>query len=294
LKGCTINRFTLFLLLGLVRLLASLPGGGRLQLGRSIGALLAIFLRRRRHIIDCNLARAFPEHDRTWRRKIIRTHFTRLGEGMLEGIWGWAGDTETPPPYTITGREHVDKALNDGCGVILSAGHFTDMEMGVYFATRHWPVHAVYRPNNNPILDETINRGRRHHVASLIDRESTRQMVRVLRQGEVLWTAADQSYHGKMSAFLPFFGTRCGTNTALPTLARLGNAVILPYFVRRDGESYEVIIHQPLPDLPSGDDAADTERLTRVLEEEIRAVPETYLWGHRRYKDLAPGEPPVY
>lgn len=284
----------LSLLFILVRLLAALPIRARLGLGRGIGWLLVRLLPKRRRIIDRNLARAFPDWDEVKRRQVTHAHFACLGEGMLEGIWGWAGDTDTPPTYTLKGAEHVEAAMAAGHGVILNAGHFTDMEIGVYFATRHWPVHAVYRPNDNPVLDETINRGRRRHVTSLIDRESTRPMVRVLKRGEVLWTAADQSFHGKQSAFLPFFGTRCATNTAVPTLARLGNAVVLPYFVRRNGTEYEVIIHPPLPELPSGDDVADTERLTRVLENEIRAVPETYLWGHRRYKDLAPGEPPVY
>ncbi|OZB55030.1 MAG: hypothetical protein B7X35_09655 [Halothiobacillus sp. 14-56-357] len=72
---------------------------------------------------------------------------------------------------------------------------------------------------------------------------------------------------------------------AIPILARMGNAVVLPYYVRRSGETYEVIVHPQLENLPSGDDVADTTRLVNVLEEEIRVKPSAYLWGHRRYKN---------
>jgi len=279
----------------IARALAALPHRTRLRLGRSIGWLLARLLRKRRWIIECNLARAFPEHDDAWRKAMTDANFARLGEGALEAIWGWYGDTDHPPHYSINGAEHLDAVLARGQGAILCAGHFTDTEFGVYFVSRHWPIHAVYRPNDDPALDELINRGRLRHVASLIDRESTMTMARTLKQGKILWTAPDQSYHGNASAFLPFFGTRCATNTAVPSLARLGKAAVLPYSVRRHGaERYEVVIQPPLANFPSGDDDADTRRLVQYLEEEIRLAPETYLWGHRRYKDLAPDEPPVY
>jgi KDO2-lipid IV(A) lauroyltransferase len=239
-----------------------------------------------------NLTRAFPTQNAAWRETIIQEHFRRLGADALESLWGWYGKTEPPPAHTIIGAEHIEAALARGQGVILNTGHFSQGEMGVYLAARCWPVHAVYRPNDNPVIDELINTGRRKHVVQLIDRENTRAMVRVLREGGILWTAADQSYHGKTSAWLPFFGVTCTTNTAVPVLARMGRATVLPYYVRRTGEHYTVIIQPPLDNLPSGDDAADTARLVALLEEEIRAEPSAYLWGHRRYKNQRPSSTP--
>lgn len=289
-----VTRLAVFVLSLPLHAIALLPQNARLGLGRFFGRVVGKRLRKRRTIMQANLTRAFPSHDDAWRHRVLNAHFERLGVDAIESIWGWYGQTESPPPHTVIGAEHVEQALAQGRGVILNTGHFTHGEIGVYLVARLWPVHAVYRPNNNPIIDELINIGRRKHVASLIDRENTRGMVRALKQGGVLWTAADQSYHGKQSAFIPFFGTRCATNIAIPVLARMGNAVVLPYFVRRTGEHYEVIIQPPLTGIPSGDDAADTARLVTQLEEEIRHEPSSYLWGHRRYKDLAPGEASPY
>ncbi|MCA1790676.1 MAG: lysophospholipid acyltransferase family protein, partial [Thioalkalivibrio sp.] len=114
------------------------------------------------------------------------------------------------------------------------------------------------------------------------------------RAGGVLWTAPDQNYHGKSSAFIPFLGLPAATNIAMPTLARMGRAIVLPYHVRRFDNRYELEIEPPIKGIPSGDDVADTRLLVERLEAEIRRHPATYLWGHRRFKTLPRGTPSPY
>lgn len=290
-KRLRVARFALSLI---PRLIAALPQRGRLALGHAMGWLMARLLRKRRRVMRANVAVAFPEWSVAAREALIESHFRRLGAGICEGFWGWFGNLERVPDYRIIGLEHLEAAQARGQGVILNAAHVADMELGVYFVSRHAPIHAVYRPNNNPALDSLINQGREKHLADLIPREDTRRMVRALRAGGVLWTAPDQNYHGKTSAFIPFLGVPAATNTAMPTLARMGRATILPYHVRRFGTRYELEIEAPLEGLPSGDDVADTRRLVERLEAEIYRHPEMYLWGHRRFKTLPEGYPPLY
>ncbi|MDG4866952.1 lipid A biosynthesis lauroyl acyltransferase [Guyparkeria sp. 1SP6A2] len=284
-------RFALSLL---PRLIAALPQRGRLRLGAGLGWLMARLLPKRHRVMRANLRVAFPDWMPARYDQVIDEHFQRLGMGICEGFWGWFGNLDKVPEYRIIGLEHLEAARAAGQGVILNAAHVTDMELGVYFASRHAPVHAVYRPNNNPALDSLINLGREKHVASLIHREDTRAMVRALRAGDVLWTAPDQNYHGKTSAFIPFFGVPAATNTAMPTLARMGRAKILPYHVRRFGSRYELEIEPPIEGIPSDDEVADTRLLVERLEAEIRRHPAMYLWGHRRFKTLPPGGPSIY
>ncbi|HER34266.1 MAG: lipid A biosynthesis lauroyl acyltransferase [Halothiobacillaceae bacterium] len=284
-------RLTLSLL---PRLIAALPQRGRLALGSGIGWLMARLLKKRRHVMQANLAVAFPDWTKSAREALIDEHFARLGAGICEGFWGWFGNLDRVPDYRILGLEHLQAARAKGQGVILNAAHVTDMELGVYFVSRHAPVHAVYRPNNRAALDALIDQGREKHLAGLIHREDTRAMVRALRAADVVWTAPDQNYHGKTSAFIPFLGLPAATNTAMPMLARMGRAVILPYHVRRFDGRYELEIEPPLEGVPSGDEVADTGRLVERLEAEIRRHPAMYLWGHRRFKTLPDGVPSPY
>lgn len=285
------TRFALSLL---PRLIAALPQRRRLGLGAGLGWLMARMLKKRRRVMQANLRVAFPDWMPARYDQLIDEHFRRLGVGICEGFWGWFGNLDKVPEYRVIGLEYLEAARAAGQGVILNAAHVTDMELGVYFVSRHAPVHAVYRPNNNPAINSLINLGREKHVANLIHREDTRTMVRALRAGNVLWTAPDQNYHGKTSAFIPFFGVPAATNTAMPTLARMGRAVILPYHVRRFGTRYELEIEPPIEGIPSGDEVTDTRLLVERLEAEIRRHPAMYLWGHRRFKTLPADCPPVY
>jgi KDO2-lipid IV(A) lauroyltransferase len=60
---------------------------------------------------------------------------------------------------------------------------------------------------------------------------------------------------------------------------------VFTFFPRREKDgSYVLTISPALADFPSADPEADTLRLTAMLEDAVRAVPEQYLWVHRRFK----------
>jgi KDO2-lipid IV(A) lauroyltransferase len=94
---------------------------------------------------------------------------------------------------------------------------------------------------------------------------------------------------------LPFFAEPAMTNTAIGRIAKASGAVVLPYFCRRrDDGRYEMSIGAPLPGLPSGDEVADTLRLTKLLEDYIRLCPEQYWWIHQRFKGRPAPLPDLY
>jgi KDO2-lipid IV(A) lauroyltransferase len=39
---------------------------------------------------------------------------------------------------------------------------------------------------------------------------------------------------------------------------------------------------------------ANTQMLTKVIEDYVRRYPEQWLWVHRRWKTRPEGEPPIY
>ena len=119
-------------------------------------------------------------------------------------------------------------------------------------------------------------------------------MIRSLREGVAVWYAADQSYKGKQSQLLPFFGVQSMTNTATTALGKLGKAVAIPFFPRRlkDG-TYLLTILPPLDGFP-GDSVTDTLNFTSILEEYIRLCPEQYFWIHKKFKNRPAPLPDVY
>ena len=128
-----------------------------------------------------------------------------------------------------------------------------------------------------------------------IEKRNIKLMVRRLRDGRAVWYAPDQSYKRKGAVVVPFFGVPTMHTTATSTLARLGKAVVVPFFPQRtpDGR-YILKLLPPLENFPSDDPVADVMRYVHILEEQIRACPEQYFWIHRKFKDLPAGYDDYY
>jgi lauroyl/myristoyl acyltransferase len=100
----------------------------------------------------------------------------------------------------------------------------------------------------------------------------------------------------KSFVFAPFFNVPTATFTALGRLARLVNAVVIPCFThqRPRGRGYEVVLHPPLDNFPTGDEQVDTTRMNTEIERVVREAPEQYFWSYRRFKTRPNHEPSPY
>jgi KDO2-lipid IV(A) lauroyltransferase len=283
--------------LGLLRVISWLPHSFALLIGRGIGRFAHLIGGKRRAIVRCNIGLCFPDLTTGERDALARRHFEALGMSMVEMALGrWASDEHLTAITTIEGVDHVLEAVNDGHGVILLSAHFTTLEIsGRILKLSIPPFDAVYRKNRSAFTTEMLRTGRERSAASTIEKRDIKAMVRSLRKGGVVWYAPDQSYNRKGAEVLPFFGVPSMHTTATSTLARLGNAVAIPYFPERLANGrYHLKILPPLDDFPSDNLIEDTKKYIRVLEEQIRQCPEQYLWVHRKFKDLPESYPDYY
>lgn len=283
--------------LGVMRLLAFLPFRAHLALGSGLGALMFGLMRKRREVAARNLALCFPERPAEDIAALTRAHFRSLGIAFFEmTLAWWASRRRLARIMTIEGVEHLEKALAQGRGAILLSAHFTTLEISGPELVRHVETDCMYRPNRNPFIDEVLRRGRERVARRAIRKDDARAMLRRLRENGVVWYAPDQAYWHKHSALVPFFGIPCWTNTSTSRMAKLSGAPVLPYFCERlpGAAGYRMVIGEPLEGFPTDDPIADTARLNRMFEAQIRSLPEQYLWVHRRFKRLPSPHDDVY
>lgn len=283
--------------MGLLRVVCWLPHGLALAVGRWLGRLAHALGGKRRAIVRRNIELCFPELDAAEHAALTRRHFEALGMSMIEmGLGRWASDEHLASITTIEGVEHVLDALNAGKGVILLSAHFTTLELSGRVLKLHIPpFDAVYRKSRNEFTTEMLRTGRERSAASTIEKRDIKKMVRSLREGRPVWYAPDQSYNRKGSEIVEFFGIPSMHTTATSTLARLGDAAVVPFFPGRLGDGrYHLALLPAFDAFPSGDAVADTCRYVEVLERHIRRHPEQYFWVHRKFKNLPDGYPDYY
>lgn len=274
--------------LALLRLSCLLPYRRQLALGKFIGRVAHRFARERRCIARRNIELCFPELSGDECAALTLAHFEALGASLIEFALGrWASDRKLLAMTRIEGAHHIQEALDRGFGVILLSAHFTTLEIsGRVLSLNCPPFDAVFRRNRSDFMTEILRSGRERSAQGTIEKNDIKSMIRSLRNGKPVWYAPDQSYNQKQSALLPFFGVPSMTNTATGTLARLGNAVAIPFFPRRLPEGgYLLSILPPLTGVPGGDPIDVTRQYIELLERQIRVCPEQYYWVHRKFKN---------
>jgi Kdo2-lipid IVA lauroyltransferase/acyltransferase len=259
--------------------------GGRI--GRIVGPWIGITRRARK-----NLQRVFPEKSAEEIEAIIREMWENLGRVATEypnlsRMKALAADA----CIEVRGTEHIDAARATGRPLIFFAGHLANWEVSAIAAKAYGvPLHLIYRPANNPWVEEVFREGRGDIAAGLIPKgaEGARLAVQVLREGKQLGILLDQKMNDGIP--VPFFGRDAMTAPALARLALKFDCTVLPTQVERlDGARFRLTVHPPLPLERSGNLQRDIlslmARANLLLEDWIRQRPGQWLWLHRRWPD---------
>ena len=281
--------------LGFFYVLTLLPWSIRRLLARVLGAIIYHLIPVRRRVVLINLRLAFPDLSKTDLRRLARAHYRSLAMGVFETCAAWWAPRHRLPPFRIIGKEHLDTAAAAGRGALVVTAHVTLLEIGARIVNEQVDFNALYRDPNNPVLASIMRRNREKHLKTAIHFDDLRGLLRVLKQGGLVWYAPDQGKKTKMSEILPFFGEPAITNVATSRIAQMSGCRVVPYFARRlDDGSYELQAFPAWENFPSGDHTADALRVNAFIEEQVRRAPEQYFWVHKRYKRRGDGYTDVY
>ena len=289
-----LSRLGSWLAVALLWVLHWLPTPALAALGRSLGRLLYRFGRGR--VTDVNLAQCFPGMPEPERKALALRHFEALGRNALElGVLWFGSDERLGRLVRLVGAENLEGWRDKP--VIVFAPHFVGVDIcGVRIARELGRTASIYSRQKNPVLDRFLMRGRMRANSPLMlpRQDGMRPIVKALREGRALYFLPDMDFGARDAIFTPFFGVQAATVTALPRLAQLGRATVLPVVARQTPEGYEVRIYPAWTDYPTGDLEADVRRMNAFIEERVREAPEQYFWAHKRFKTRPPGEPSLY
>lgn len=287
------------LLLGLLWLLHWLPLGLQAALGRGLGRLLYALARSRRRIALRNLELCLPERAPAERVTLAREHFRWLGRSILErGVLFYASRERLKRLIQVDGD--VQLAERSERPVMWLVPHFMALDVAgasvLLFQKRKGI--SIYQEQSDPVMDAAIRRGRlRLGNAEIFPRdESGKALFRAIRRGDAFFNLPDMDFGERDAAFVPFFGIPAATLLAPSRLARALNMVVQPVIaeILPGGAGYRVHFMPPWDDFPTDDALADTARMNRWIETQIRALPAQYLWVHKRFKTRPQGEPSLY
>ena len=248
-----------------------------------------------------NLRLAFPNRSEEELRSIGRASYVHFAWNFLDFIYSerWTDD-DIRARVRFEGLDNVRDALKGGRGAIALSLHLGNFELFPKSTPLFGiPSVALGRPMRNRLLYRRVLEHRTRTGTRILEtRNAVRPILRALRDGNLVGILNDQYGGRSKGVYAPFFGYRCLTAAGVATLAlRTGVPVVLVY-VYREGPDAHVATLDPALDLPrTGNVERDIVEATTIMNREfervIRAHPEQWLWGHRRFRrspDL-PGNP---
>lgn len=277
-------------------LIAQLPYGVLMSLGRALGRFFLKVAKSRRKIAKRNLELCFPELSEAERKQLLRENFESTAIALLESAmaWWWP-QRRLEKLVQYEGLEHLDTSDK---GILMLGFHFTTLDIAGAFMNLKLSISAMYRPHKNPVYDFVQRKGRErfHKELPVVERKDVRGMTKILRNKQIIWYAPDQDYGTKGAEFVPFFGIPAATLTATSKFSQLGKAKVVPIVYTRlpNNQGYKVTLYPAFEGFPSGDDFQDTSRVMAFAEARIREQPEQYLWAHRRFKNRPKDEASLY
>jgi len=286
------------LLVGLLWLLHFLPLGALAAFGNGLGRVLYWLIPERRHVTRINLAKCFPQMDARSRERLARAHFRAVTRSIVEHalLW-WAPEARIRRLIRVEGLEHLIAPRTEP--VILFVPHFVGLDAsGTRLALERDAV-AIYSAQKNAVFDRLFahGRGRFGNQRQVSRQEGVRAAIRsMVREKRPFFYLPDQDYGPRDALFVPFFGVPAATVPGLSRIARLADAKVVPCITRMlpGGAGYVVRLEPPWENFPSGDLYADTKRMNEYIERQVLAMPEQYLWMHKRFKTRPEGEASFY
>lgn len=288
------HRLQYMALRGLVFLLDRLPEPVRRGLGRGLGRFTFSVLRLRRAVALENLRAAFPD----WRPERIeaaaRASYEHFGVVFLELLQLRRLRPEEVRERAVPEGESVLRdALARGRGVVVVTAHLGNWEVaGAAMAARGLPLWVTARRQRNRLVDRYVTRAREQGGMRVIKvDEDLRPVLRALRNGDAVAFLADQDA-GRRGCFVSLLGRLASTPLGPARFAiRAGSPVVSGLTIRNDDGTYQVRFTElsVRDELPEGEKEIElTRRFVAELETQIRAHPEQWLWGHRRWKTRPP------
>lgn len=291
-RSASRNRLELGAFLLLKGLFASLPLRAADAIGRGAGRLYRVLDARRRRLVAENLARAFPEkapHELARLERAVFAHFGGLAAELLRSEREPVGSLLAR--VEVAGLDHVRAAAASGRGVFFATPHLGCWEWASIVTAAHgFPMTVVARPLDNPLLDARLTAMREKSGCRVVSkRDAARTLLKTLRGGGFVGILADQRARPPDAVVVPYFGRPASTTTSIARLAEKTGALLLPAVCLRTGPGRWRLTFSEAVDpaaFPAAERAVEplTARITAVVEGQVRAAPEQWLWLHDRWR----------
>ncbi len=282
----------------LVRALMSMISGmsrpAQMAFARRLGILVYYLVgsHRRRSLHNLNIVFGKTK-SRNEIKALAKASFQDFAKTGFEMVWVDSSPREVMREFvTLEGKEHLEKALSRGKGVIALTAHFGNfIVLHGRLGIEGYKINCVVKAMRDKGVEDIIQRMRTDQDMNTIYVHPNAQCVKAchsaLAANEILVLLNDQPQ--KNGVQVDFFGLPVWTAPGPASLALTTEAAVVPMFIiRNPDDTHSMIISEELKLIRTGDKkqdlAVNTQAFTKITESYVLRHPEQWAWNQRRWR----------
>lgn len=256
--------------------------------------LLISVLPYRKKVIHGNIERSFPELSPKEHRKIRLRFYRHFTDILAEGIKNLTiSERSLKRRFKVKNPELMDDLYNRKKNVLLVSGHFNNWEWLITSQALHFRHKAfgIGMPLTSKFWDKKVNARRSRFGMNVVHAKNYRERLQEVKNDpNAVLVLSDQSPgDSKKSYWMDFLNQQTAVLFGTEMMANeLEYAVV--FFVTRKVRRghYEMELQTITEDPRSMGWGELTEAHAKLLETEIKKMPQSWLWSHKRWKRELP------
>jgi len=244
----------------------------------------------RKKVVRKNLENSFPEKTATEIKSIEKQFYGHFCDLIIESIRLFSvSKAEALERCRVVNPELLEHYAQQGKSVIIAAGHYNNWEWAAVTANPQVApqVTGIYFPLANDFINDKLQQSRQRFGLELINKSDVKAAFQSNADRRMAYLfAIDQSPTvSKKVYWTQFLNQETAVFYGTEKYAReYDYPVLYGRIIKLERGRYEmefeVVAEEPRA-LPEGE---ITERHTRLLEADIQAHPQYWLWTHKRWK----------
>ena len=248
----------------------------------------------RKKVVLSNIERSFPELNHEEHLGICKKFYRHFCDLILESLKTFTiSEKEVLKRVICKNPEIINKYYDRKQSVIIAGGHYNNWEIfavAVNAQIKHKAI-AIYKPLSNAYFDDKMRNTRSKYGLHMISTKIVKQIFEEEKHNLTATIfAIDQSPSNPKSAhWMKFLNQDTAVLFGTEKYAKEYNYPVVYGRINKEKRGYYSFEFFDVTDQPAATKHGEiTEKITHLLEDDIRNIPQYWLWSHRRWKHKQP------
>ncbi len=248
----------------------------------------------RKKIVLQNIRNSFPDKSEKEHIEICKKFYKHFCDMVVESLKTFTiSEKEARKRVVCNNPEVINKYYDQKRSVIIAGGHFNNPELfavSIDMLIKH-KVGGIYQPLTNKYFEAKMSSTRSKYGLTMVPTKKVKHFFDDnVKELIAPVFAFDQSPSNPKSAYwMKFLNQDSGMLFGTEKFAKEYNFPVLYLRMNKEKRGHYSLDFFDVTDSPKETAFGEiTEKVTHLLEKDIQAIPQYWLWTHRRWKHKRP------